>query len=176
MLIDEGHPLPWPPADQMTAALAHLAGQRLHRIRRRVPAHELVGALQEGRRCGPMHAADELGCPMRADLELLVDVAANGRLARTVVEQATRKAKARIASDEAVDKCVLVDRRITHRAVYGQNMENREWNWIWIEEPAQTARRLLTCLLGVPGLSPDEKMRVSELRDKLARSYRRRHR
>jgi hypothetical protein len=98
--------------------LAHLAGQRLHRVRRRVPARELLGALQErGQAMRAVHAADELGCPMRADLELLVDVAGNGRLSRTVVEQATRKAEARIASDEVVDKFVLVDRRVTHGAV-----------------------------------------------------------
>ena len=37
------------------------------------------------------------------DLELLIDVAGNGRYARTVVEKATRKAKARTASDPGVD-------------------------------------------------------------------------
>lgn len=34
---------------------------------------------------------------------MLIDVAANGRFARTVIEQALRKAKARIAADPAVD-------------------------------------------------------------------------
>jgi hypothetical protein len=34
---------------------------------------------------------------------MLIDVAANGRFARTVIEQALRKAKARIAADPTVD-------------------------------------------------------------------------
>lgn len=37
------------------------------------------------------------------DSQMLIDVAANGRFARTVIEQATRKAKARIAADPTVD-------------------------------------------------------------------------
>ena len=41
--------------------------------------------------------------PDEPDLELLVDVAGNGRFVRTVIEQATRKAKARMASDPTVD-------------------------------------------------------------------------
>ncbi len=37
------------------------------------------------------------------DSHMLIDVAANGRFARTVIEQATRKAKARMAADPSVD-------------------------------------------------------------------------
>ena len=51
---------------QICAALACLAGQRLRRVRRRVPARELVGALQEGGHAmRAVHATDELSRPVR---------------------------------------------------------------------------------------------------------------
>ena len=52
------------PTDGLSApgrlALTHLTGQHLHRVRRRVPARELVGALQSrGHAMREVHAADE---------------------------------------------------------------------------------------------------------------------